>query len=113
MKPYLRQLALLFIPALAFIPDLADAQSLVCDGKIINEGITQAEVSAKCGQPVQVDHTTVYNGTEVNSGNGALGSVSDVQVEIWTYNFGPNKLMERIRFENGRVVRIDALGYGF
>jgi hypothetical protein len=37
----------------------------------------------------------------------------DVQVEIWTYNFGPNKLLQRIRFENGIVVKIDSLGYGF
>lgn len=34
-------------------------------------------------------------------------------VEIWTYNFGPNQLMERVRIENGLVVQIDSLGYGY
>jgi hypothetical protein len=34
-------------------------------------------------------------------------------VEVWIYNFGPNKLMQRIRFEDGVVVRIESLGYGY
>ena len=34
------------------------------------------------------------------------------EIETWTYDFGPNQLMERIRIENGIVVQIDSLGYG-
>jgi len=40
-------------------------------------------------------------------------SGSEIPVEMWTYNFGPDRLMQRIRFENGVVVRIESLGYGF
>jgi hypothetical protein len=105
---------------LAFVvtcfPVVAGAQSIVCDGKIINEGISQAEVAAKCGTPAQVDHSSEYHGGAVVSGgqpNLIAGSSTEVQIEIWTYNFGPNKLMQRIRFEDGRVVRIESMGYGF
>lgn len=34
-------------------------------------------------------------------------------VETWIYNFGPDRLIQSIRFENGVVVRIESLGYEF
>ena len=37
----------------------------------------------------------------------------EVPVETWTYNLGPNKLMRRLRLEDGVVVDIDTLGYGY
>jgi hypothetical protein len=40
-------------------------------------------------------------------------SGSEIPVEVWTYNFGPDRFMQRIRFENGVIVRIESLGYGF
>jgi hypothetical protein len=33
-------------------------------------------------------------------------------VETWTYNFGPNKLMQRLRFVDGVLEDIESLGYG-
>jgi hypothetical protein len=52
-----------------------------------------------CGKPVQVDNPTTFD--------------SAVAIEIWTYNFGPNQLMARIRFEDGIVANIETLGYGY
>jgi hypothetical protein len=40
------------------------------------------------------------------------GPAAPAEVETWTYDFGPNQLMERIRIENGIVVQIESLGYG-
>jgi len=37
----------------------------------------------------------------------------EVPVDIWTYNFGPYKLMRRIRFVDGVVEEIETLGYGY
>jgi hypothetical protein len=104
------------LAAIAAIPIGASAQSVVCAGKVINAGITQAEVSAKCGTPAQVDHRTrTVGGTVVSGGQPGYvaGSSEDVQIDLWTYNFGPNKLMQRIWFENGTVTRVESLGYGF
>jgi hypothetical protein len=97
----------LLIALVAVIPELGDAQSVVCAGKIINEGVTKAEVAAACGAP-----------TEVGKGahNPAIGAAnapdSDEGTEVWTYNFGPRKLMQRIWFEDGRVKLVESLGYG-
>jgi len=37
----------------------------------------------------------------------------EVHLEMWTYNFGPTKLMQRIWFEDGVVVKIESLDYGY
>jgi hypothetical protein len=34
-------------------------------------------------------------------------------VEEWTYNLGPNRMMRVVRFENGIVVEVTHLGYGY
>ncbi len=65
----------------------------------------------------QVDHKTVYDGTGVvtRGPTGVIGGSSvAAEVEVWTYNFGPDRLMQRIRFDvNGTVASIESLGYGF
>jgi hypothetical protein len=97
----------------AAFPLLGSAQSVVCAGKIINEGISQAEVNAKCGPPAQVDHRTTNLVAAIGSANYIAGTSDDMQVEVWTYNFGPNRLMQRIWFEGGLVKRVESLGYGY
>jgi hypothetical protein len=92
------------------IPQLGSAQSVVCAGKIINEGVTKAAVAAACGTPTQV-------GNSSDTAEPAIGEVTppssdDGEIEVWTYNFGPTKLMQRIWFEDGRVKRVESLGYG-
>jgi hypothetical protein len=103
----------LALAVLACVPAPLMAQSLVCGGKIIRQGITRAEVAAKCGDPAQVDHQSAYKNPAVGQSNLTAGSTVEVQIEVWTYNFGPNRLMQRIRFENGTVARIESLGYGY
>jgi hypothetical protein len=97
---------------LTCLPALAAAQSIRCDGKIINQGITQAEVSARCGPPVQVDRRPAYTGP-LGYANGRVITGADDDSEVWTYNFGPSKLMQRISFQGGIVVNVESLGYGF
>ncbi len=108
------------IPALiACFPLSVVANSLQCGNRVLTNGATQAEVVSRCGQPTQVEHQSI----DSESATAApplpalppigLRSATEIPVEVWTYNFGPNRLMERIRFENGVVVRIESLGYGF
>jgi hypothetical protein len=101
---------------LACVPALAMAQSLRCGNKIIGTGTTRAEVSAKCGDPADVERKSAYNSASISTGGrpGLIsGSTVEVQIELWTYNFGPTRLMQRIRFEDGIVVRVESLGYGY
>ena len=37
----------------------------------------------------------------------------EIPVEIWIYNLGPRRLMRRLRFEDGRLVDIETLDYGY
>jgi len=37
----------------------------------------------------------------------------EIPVDVWVYNLGPNKLMRRLRFEDGKLVDIETLGYGY
>jgi Protein of unknown function (DUF2845) len=90
---------------LVLLPTVALGQSLRCGTKLITEGTSQAKIAALCGQPVQVVHPPAYD--------VIAPGASDVQSEIWIYNFGPNKLMQRIRFRNGIADGIDAVGYGY
>jgi hypothetical protein len=104
----------LAILAVGCLPGLASA-AMVCGNRIINRGTSSAEVTAFCGPPAQIDRTAAYGSgaTTVDGGDGVRGTGADVQIEFWTYNFGPNMLMERLRIEDGVVVDVQSLGYGF
>ena len=97
--------ACLVAVTLALIPALALAQSMRCGSKLITEGMSQAKVAALCAQPVQVVHPPACD--------VVVPGASDVAEEIWIYNFGPNKLMQRIRFRNGVVANVGSVGYGY
>ena len=115
MKTSARTLALI-----ACLPLSAAAQTLRCGETLITEGVTQAEVTARCGQPTQIDHQTIYSdGAAAFPGGPAPGirggllhgvfrrSGSEIPVEMWTYNFGPDRLMQQIRFETGASALAD------
>jgi hypothetical protein len=84
--------------ALGCLPALTSA-GMRCGSRTIDRGTSSVEVSSFCGDPAQVDRVT--------------GVDADVQIEFWTYNFGPNLLMERVRIKNGVVTDVQDLGYGF
>jgi hypothetical protein len=106
----------LLAAVVACIPALAMAQSFRCDGKIISEGTSRAKVATLCGDPAQVDQKSVFYRAIAPTGHRSgptLDTAVEVQVEVWIYNFGPDRLMQRIRFEDGYIVRIDSIGYGY
>jgi hypothetical protein len=108
--------ATLLLMMILCVPSFASAGSIRCGSRIIMRGSSSAELASFCGDPAQVNKTSTYNGGgRVIGGSSGLaeGSVEQIEVEIWTYNFGPDQLMERVRIENGIVVQIDSLGYGY
>jgi hypothetical protein len=88
-----------------------------CGSKIVTEGDSRTEVAAKCGEPADVvQMQSVYRRPVIWSRGRPYYIGEDfleVPVEAWVYNLGPNKLMRRVRFENGIVVEIETLGYGY
>src|ERR1700722_7338291 len=109
MKPSVAVLGLLLGPPLLF------AESIRCGSQLILKGSTSADLLEYCGKPTQVTRNGTVNGLVGNTytAGGILDQATgDFQVETWTYDFGPNQLMQRVRIENGIVVQIDSLGYG-
>lgn len=99
---------------LAGLPCIAFGDSIRCGSRIIERGSSSAELSAFCGDPTSVSKSSSYGGDGRPGRDGVItASSGDIEVETWTYNFGPNQLMERVRIENGMVVQIDSLGYGY
>jgi hypothetical protein len=95
---------------------VARADSFQCGNELVGTGDTRDQVAAKCGNPSDIERSTAFvpsvawvNGVPVSAGNTLI----EVPVELWLYNFGPTKLMRRVRFESGRVVAIEILGYGY
>src|SRR4029077_19845258 len=93
------------------------ALSHVClQRKLVTRGDVSAKVAALCGPPTQIEHSSIYRAStawvagQVN--RGATTTI-EIPVEIWLYNLGSDKLMQQIRFEDGRVVNIESLGYGY
>ncbi|HEY0747080.1 MAG TPA: DUF2845 domain-containing protein [Steroidobacteraceae bacterium] len=100
---------------LACLPSILMAEGIRCGSRLILRGSSSAELTAFCGDPVQISRSSSYGGRDERAGReGDISSSSgDTDAQIWTYNFGPNQLMQRVRIENGTVVQIDDLGYGF
>ena len=100
------------------------AHAFQCDGKVISKRNTTFEVLRKCGEPDYIDRweeeraVRGYGRSEMPRSGGIpetqvpIVSVIHVQVEKWSYNFGPNKFMQVLRFENGKLVDIATGTYG-
>ena len=94
----------------------AYADGLRCGSRLIRDGDARAEVRAFCGEPADVQTRSILRrptytvgGRIFYSGDGLI----EIPVETWTYNFGPNKLMRRVKFIDGIVDEVETLGYGY
>ena len=92
----------------------ASADTPRCGSKLISEGDSIEKVRQYCGEPVERKRTWItrqprfeYGGQEI-----PFEGSEDVPVDLWTYDFGPNKLMRRIRFVAGKVESIETLEHG-
>jgi Protein of unknown function (DUF2845) len=106
----------------------APALAFRCGNRIVSDGDHYSKVLKYCGEPVGVQERVIYREGVTRprfraEGPGGLKydqevlqydrSYVEVLVEEWTYNFGPRRLMQLVRFENGFVVEVDQLGYGY
>ncbi len=93
------------------------AHAMSCRGRIIDVGDAAARVRAYCGEPATITERVVERSRSVyvRGPGGALVrdevSVS-VAVEEWVYDFGPQRFMEELTFEDGELRQIRELGYG-
>jgi hypothetical protein len=102
--------------ALLLLSAAPAAAAMRCGTHLITEGDTAAEMRRRCGAPDDVDVRTILRPPVIWRHGRPLhvpGGEIEVRVEYWTYNFGPNLLMRRVRVEDGRVKDIQTLGHGY
>ena len=101
------------VVATALLAIVAPAHALSCGSRVIGRGDDAAKLLEFCGEPASVQ-TRHIDRTPIDA-NGRVyrGFTEEVLVEEWTYNFGPYRLMVKIRLDNGVVTDIKYLGYGY
>ncbi len=90
----------------------ARAEDFWCGDKIITTGMTTFQVRAACGTPIEVRARTGERHRRTNA-YGTEDWYTDPPGELWTYNFGSTRLMQRLLFVNGVLVETTSLKYGF
>ena len=106
--------AALLLASALLLSSAASADTLRCGSKLISEGDPIEKVRQYCGEPTATKRTWItrqprfeYGGQEI-----PFEGTEDVPVDLWTYDFGANKLMRRIRFVAGKVESIETLEHG-
>ena len=87
----------------------AQAASLRCGKALVSDYASQAEVLAKCGEPV----TSFTRKATVRTRPNRYQEVyEEVQIDTWFYDFGPHRFTQEVTFQNGRMVDVTSGKYG-
>lgn len=89
--------------------------SFACGNRIVTTGMTDTEVRAACGEPEDIRRDSILRRPTIwRQGRPIVVGAEPVPVpvETWLYNFGPNRLMRRLRFTDGVLEEVRTLGYG-
>jgi hypothetical protein len=92
------------------------AAAMRCGTHLISEGDTAGKLRRHCGEPADVDRRTAFRAPIIwrfGRPYQVPGGEIEVQIEFWTFNFGPNQLMRRVKLEDGRVTQIETLSHGY
>ena len=92
---------------------VAPAYALRCGAKLVSEGDPQLLVRVRCGEPDAIEQRVIYRTLHLSRHRHGEKIVEPITVEEWIYNFGPRRLMRQLWFEDGKLIRIRSLGYGY
>jgi len=103
--------------ALAIVLWASPSEALSCRNRLVRVGDASARVLELCGDPVEIVQREVARSRSVQrvlpDGSVVVDTITvTVVVEDWTYDFGPQRFMRRLRFEEGRLIAMETLGYG-
>jgi Protein of unknown function (DUF2845) len=107
LRGFMRHWTLAPLAALMFASSAAHA--LRCGNSLVKSGAQDFQVRERCGEPFWTDR---YSNSEA-VGDREYEQIREVQFDVWYYNFGPRQFMRRMVFRDGRLLRDDALGYGY
>jgi hypothetical protein len=94
--------------ALSWAFAAAAADTMRCrNGRLVNVGMLDAEVTALCGEPKS--RTTQDVPVRSRGAGGGSVVVGTTRLERWTYERGQGEFDAVLSFEDGKLVRIDLL----
>jgi uncharacterized protein DUF2845 len=107
--------------ALGYAGDAA-ADGMRCGDRLVNTGDSTYDVKSRCGPPQdatrRVETRTERRRVRVPCGRGEarcdrVQEVStDVLIDEWTYDFGPQRFIHYLTFVDGRLYRVGTGSYG-
>ena len=116
----LAALAALAATGLASAPARADGMQ--CGNRLVSSGDTLYQVRSTCGEPDDARHRIEYRTVRVpgrcfdDDGRRRCETETERTIEVvideWVYDFGKNRFLEYLCFEQGRLVRVSEGSYG-
>ena len=99
------------------VPVVVRADSMRCGTRLVGEGDGKDKVRTLCGEPTSISFAGYVGGPGYTNApyenTYPWPGWTTVPVEIWTYNFGPNKLLRTLRFVGDQLDDIQTNGYGY
>jgi len=91
------------------------AWALRCGTRVISEGDTSILLVQRCGEPEDIQRLEKKMSVERydSLNNTRYREYMTQPYEIWTYNFGPGRLIYRITIEDGIINTIETAGRGY
>ena len=111
IKPFIYSVCMGLLVVFASVP----AYGLRCKGRIVSIEDTTAKVMDICGEPQHVnsweenrirDEDRYYHYKSRKKSHQYYPTTDSVNLEEWTYNFGPTVFIRYLLFENGRLKEI-------
>ncbi len=123
MMPVTRLIAFASATAVLFLLCSNPAYALRCGTRLVKDGMSEAAVRAICGEPTTARQIGYVMRAFRITGRPYPGSVEylhpqfgfphELIVTELVYNFGPRKLIRKLRFEGDRLTSIETAGYGY
>jgi hypothetical protein len=84
------------------------AHALRCGTRLVSNGDLEFQVRERCGSPYWIEqHYQI-----LVAGDEAVEIAQPVEYSAWFFNFGANRLLVRLLFRDGRLVREETLDRG-
>ena len=107
--------AIIILPVIWVHISVASDRTLRCQNRLVSIGADKSEVLEKCGDPDkitqwEVDHNSYisqiydYENDRYQAPKTIKGPI---RMERWTYNFGSNKFIRYLDFENDKLIKIE------
>lgn len=99
---------LLLVVGLLLLGLAPAAHALRCGNRLVGDGAFDFQVRERCGNPYWIEE----HFQTLVAGDERVEIAQPVEYSAWYFNFGPNRLLVRLLFRDGRLVREETLNRG-